>query len=219
MSYYDCAPQSYGKIVGCIPHSVEVQEATKSMVGRGSNRDHPSSRSEKTSPHIRTSDTKRAQRLVGSYRNVSKRTNTYQIVQNRGPRSWWSCRIGTQSCQSGQSYPIVSWQTVSFEIDQSCLYHIRAHQLVPEYVSTSINSHPKVKFQKRKKFHDQLRMANRGVHNGSQDCGSIVLDRVYVKCSHFTFSLSPIQGNRNLKNYDASLKAIKLFPQKWEMKN
>ena len=63
-------------------------------------------------------------------------------------------------------------QIVTPEIDKSWTDRIRAQQIVSERIDSY---HPVSKPKISEKFHDQLRMVNRGVRNGSHDSGNAAL--------------------------------------------
>ena len=141
---------------------------------RSSNRDHPRSWSWKTS---RPQSYAIVMERIGSWwksRNVSARIRSSQFgepdrddrVRSRPNRRLdRNNPIGTYVIASERE--IKSWLIVTPEIDKSWFDRIRAQQIV----STRITSYPNLKFQR--KYHDQLRMANRGIRNGSHDSGNL----------------------------------------------
>ena len=116
--------------------------------------------------------------------NVSEHICTYQIVPIRGTWSWWSCQtpdpivdsIATilseriRSYLNGRSDRDWSWHLKLTNRDWLASERNKSYQ----NVSTRVTSYLNLKLQR--KFHDQLRMANRGIRNGSHDSGNLALD-------------------------------------------
>ena len=125
--------------------------------------------------------------------NASERICACNIIPNREPDHdghirlaphWWlNWENPVQTYVIISEREIWSWQIVAPEMDQWWSCRIQAQQIVSEYNNPHhFVSKPKIS----KKSNDQLRMANRGIRNGSHDSGNAAYKSTGSVYAHFS---------------------------------